>query len=964
MSVPKEVGKLLVLLITLNTIPRSVASLNRMTLESYHNVRPILNIEEREPSDQELEPELRNSPPKSDLLQLIEDDEKKLQTNSTPKHPGEVQSAHSPRMDCSKITMQIFQVLLQNPDNVEPEDYSCGLLNLISHVEKSHGRIRSLEASLNTATSTIKTLETSLTAEISKSHFVVKELNETVHKETERAIKAENVIARRVLSEKSRVDAIQKNLTDVLSIALEQIKQFGATIQDMESQVVGVVKKPQLALEPGQIPLSPVAVLMPPVPQINNEQEIQNIESKLSSLQDFITQLSNRVNHMEEGSDENTNKGITQIFKTYASLANEIEKETERATTEETALKTFIGNEVSSLSKQITNLQERITDEKNRAQVIENRRTADLFEEINRAKAEENRLGLKLKDEMSKAAAAFKKLESHVDHQYNSTKGLEDDIRAYSDKEMKRAIEAEERLAEQINFERTRAQSVENSLKTHLETEVSRAMGAENNLLKLNNEEKERARKAEHELKVAVDVETYRAKGVELSISAQVSAEAERAKQEESQLSDNLNGNMTRILTDIIKEFTRAQNAEKQLDDKIHHEMSRAFEVEKNLLENINAELARATEKEEDLHQLIRQQEASIKSLDQVRTLVVAEEVRAKNVEANLETLFQVEYARAKGEEDRLMTLINEEISKGRLVATNFTEATSDILRHTRELELEVRKTVMAEVARAVDAENGIKQQLFLETDRALKAEARLMHYQSSNYSDVSNRFQLMNQEIERENLRLEDITLSISRNLTGDILTLAELFDDKLDDLERNENVRLKKLEDDMKKCCSGSSWRWRNSKQKSSSSRSAAGSVLSKIMQVFGGIVDDEAPTTAKESDRSIKSGESFVDDFVEEVDSPQYVHSKNDTIILPIVDDEDSSKSESDMPSSNKTESFPATLKNNLIKEDETKEKSARMENLNKRNLARASRRVINKPSVVSVQSIYPKVTQTFG
>lgn len=42
-----------------------------------------------------------------------------INRNSSSKNPGPISDGS--RMDCSKITMQIFQVLLQNPDTVEPE---------------------------------------------------------------------------------------------------------------------------------------------------------------------------------------------------------------------------------------------------------------------------------------------------------------------------------------------------------------------------------------------------------------------------------------------------------------------------------------------------------------------------------------------------------------------------------------------------------------------------------------------------------------------------------------------------------------------------------------------------------------------------------------------------------------------------------------------------------------------------
>lgn len=715
-------------------------------------------------------------------------------------------------------------------------DYSCGLLNLISHFEKSNGRMRSLEASLHTATTTIKTLESSLQTEMSKTQFLVKELNETVHKETDRAIKAENVIARRVLSEKSRVDTVQKNLTDLMSTSIEQIKELEISLKQLE--------RPMPSEKDATTPYHPAMVLMPQAQQPQSsvsEHDIQQIEVKLTSLQQFIQDLSNRIVHIEDGSEEHVNKGITQIFKTYASLANEIEKETERATVEESTLKTLITNEIAALGKQITTLQDRVVDEKNRVQVIENRRTADLFEEINRAKSEETRIAQKLKDEMSKAAAAFKRLEQHVDTKLNSSKSIEDDIKLFSENATKIIFETEVKLIDQINLERSRALSVETTLKTHLDAEMQRAMNVENELRVLNHDEKDRALSAEKDLKSAIDVETYRAKGVEFSISGQITQEMERSKQEEQQIHEHINANMTRLLTDIIKEFTRAQNAEMELAEKIKEENSRAISVERGLLVHVNTETTRATEKEQDLLFLIKSQENSTRVVDQCRNLIDAEYSRARGFESKLENQIFEEVARAKNKEENLLIFLNEELTKSKSIEVNITQTSQEILRSTRELELEVRKTVMAEVARAVDSENSIKAQLYTEVDRARGAELALSHGQAGNYSDISGKMQEMIREIEKDNLRLEDISLQISRNLTGDILTLAELFDDKLDDLERSENIRLKKIEDDMKKCCSGSSWRWRSQKGKSAGS-SAAGAVINKIMQVFGGSNEDD--------------------------------------------------------------------------------------------------------------------------
>lgn len=981
MEMGEKIEKMCFVLVML-VISTPIAHANRAVMNPMHPID--MQFPEEEPPSVNLKAELRMPhTTSSEVMELLAEDETRSQGNSSSKNPGPL-PPEAARMDCSKITMQIFQVLLQNPDTVEPEDYSCGLLNLISHFEKSNGRIRALEASLHTATTTIKTLEGSLQTEMSKTQFLMKELNETVHKETERAIKAENVIARRVLSEKSRVDGIQKNLTDILGSSLEQLKEFEVILRQIEHSTSS---QPMIAeKEAASTPYNPAMALLPQ--SSVSEEDIKKIEGKLTSLQQFIQDLSSRISHMEDGSGEHMNKGIAQIFKTYASLANEIEKETERATGEEGNLKNMITNEIAALGKQIQSLQDRITDEKNRVQVIENRRTADLFEEINRAKSEETRLGQKLKDEMSKAAAAFKRLEQHVDTQMNSTKNCEEDLRTFAINATRRVTEAEEKLTEQISLERTRALSAENILKMHVDTEMQRAMGAEKDLRALHAEERDRTRAAEHELKVAIDVETYRAKGVEFSISGQITAEMERAKQEEYLLHEHINANMTRLLTDIIKEFTRAQNAEMELSDKIIQETSRATGAEQSLLENINAELSRATNKEQELFYLIKTQENSTKVVDQCRNLIESEISRARNAETNLESQIHGEVSRAKGSEEKLQNMMANEISSWKSFELNLTLTSNEVIRHSKELELEVRKTVMAEVARAVDAENGLKQQIFSESERARGAEMMLSMGQAGNYSEISNRMQEMIREVEKDSLRLEDISLQISRNLTGDILTLAELFDDKLDDLERSENIRLKKIEDDMKKCCSGSSWRWRSPKGKAASG-SAAGTVINKIMQVFGAINEEDQDRTSAPSTHSKKSaskasrpkgdiskGRSMDDNHAYSVDENDEDVNALTTAEVSVINRNGSTV---EVPkkgfldrATNETVVYINSEKvienDGVVQELPEKVKVPRKISLRSGRRANAASNMAstsgNRDSLVSVQSVNSKVTSTFG
>jgi len=320
--------------------------------------------------------------------------------------------------------------------------------------------------------------------------------------------------------------------------------------------------------------------------------EVSRSADKDLDLETALTAEVSRATNAEAALTTSVNTERTRALSAETALQTAIDNESARATNAETAIDTKINNEVS-----------RSTQKDSELQISINTVVSNLENEVNRAKNVESALTDDLTEEITRA----KEAESAITNSLNA--------------EVTRATDAETLLQERISNEAVLRDNADSNLNTLITNEASRAASAESALQTSLTNETSRATSAESALQTAIGSEENRATSAETALDNRISGEIARASSAE-----------TALQTAISNEATRATNAETTLNTKIDGEIARSTAKETELANLISAETAARIAKDEELSETLT---ASTLTFDDTTTIDLnksAENVVTANV--------------------------------------------------------------------------------------------------------------------------------------------------------------------------------------------------------------------------------------------------------------------------------------------------------------------------------------------
>jgi hypothetical protein len=429
-----------------------------------------------------------------------------------------------------------------------------------------------------------------------------------------------------------------------------------------------------------------------------------------------------------------------------------------------------------------------------------------------------------------------------IQAQFRLLEALELEVRSTLSEEASRASKAEAELMELIKSESSQSTTSIKEVRSTIEKEVARADQAVENLTELLAKYDGKLKTFEEDFSMQVNVESMRAKGTEAQLTSIIMSEVDRAKQSEEHLSTTIGSEASKLREELVGESNRAQVSEESLEKKISQEIERAIMTETNLLGNINEELKRASEKEELLREMLENVKTESLSLKDEFTKAIISAV------GDTEAKISGHFIKIEEIEGRFHSVLNNEIVRAEKEENVLRDLMGGLGNRFSEFELGMLSTLMSEIEKAVGFKEELRANLTAEIDRAQRVEAELFQHQVGNWSSFESKFEDAFTLINNDTMtQVREQIHHATSTMTKELQTLSSGLDTKFANLTQDASKKFKKLEDDLKKCCSGSGWFRRPSFMGSSSSSSETGSgsttgsnstvgVLDRVMSLFG--------------------------------------------------------------------------------------------------------------------------------
>lgn len=248
----------------------------------------------------------------------------------------------------------------------------------------------------------------------------------------------------------------------------------------------------------------------------------------------------------------------------------------------------------------------------------------------------------------------------------------------------------------------------------------------------------------------AVEIEKTRAESAERNLEEKLLEEIQRATVAEQVLEDNLHIEAVNRKTEderleaLIKEQSdNCEQAIQDLEDKIDSEITRATEAEQALEDSINKEVDRATKAEADLQNAIDE-----------------EKNRAETAENALSEAIEKEVEDREAADNDIREQLEAEIERSTKADEDLKEALDKIGDVTEEALEDIKTSIEEEKNRATQAESDLQDKIDSledsinkEIQRATDAESTLQ----DNIDEESNRAQTVEQELQKDIDALED---------------------------------------------------------------------------------------------------------------------------------------------------------------------------------------------------------------
>ena len=405
--------------------------------------------------------------------------------------------------------------------------------------------------------------------------------------------------------------------------------------------------------------------------------------------------------------EDNTSvlENIHKLKKADIALENKINDETLRATLAEENLQKNIEDAVKDSIQRDTDLTNALESEIDRAERVEGEISSKLDSEIERSIAKDKELETRLVEEIHRASNAELDLTNalyiETDERIKNDHLLSDAIA----KEEASRIEADKMLNHLLNDEITNRINGDALITEKLNYEVERLDKKDKELEDTLKEEIANSSATAKALREALDAEIKAREEGDRVLTDALEDEVDRAKDAEKVLGDRLDA-----------EIARAKSIEETLQSSLESEIERAVGVETNLSNRIDNEILRATEAENANFLLIHEETyRAQKAEHDLKDALKAEQVRSEAAEQTLQSNIDLEQSRAEGRETELQTLINN----------NSLNLANEIARAIA-AENELRNDINEETARAIAADDTLRGLISSETERAVKEEARL----------------------------------------------------------------------------------------------------------------------------------------------------------------------------------------------------------------------------------------------
>ena len=402
---------------------------------------------------------------------------------------------------------------------------------------------------------------------------------------------------------------------------------------------------------------------------------------------------------------------------------------------------TTVLQNIHSLKRSDIALEGKINDESLRATLAEEELGRGIKSESDRANLKESELERLISEEQGRALDAEKNLTEKLDGEIKRSKSKDEELEQGLIDEIHRAGKAEQALTDALEVETTERIKNDHLLSDAIKAEELRASEVEKMLAHLLDDEITNRIKGDTEIsdKLNSEVERLDDKNKELedllkeeiansSANAQALRDAIAAETKAREEAD-------RVLTDAIKEETlrakladdelnrlleieteRAKGIEKVLEDGLAEEVARAIGVETDLYNRIDNEILRATEAENANFILVHEETYRAQNAErELRSEIDVERVRSEKAEQTLQSNIDLLEAKTDGRDTELQTLINN----------NSLNLANEIARALA-AENELRNDIDDETSRAIAADDTLRGLISTETERAVKEEARL----------------------------------------------------------------------------------------------------------------------------------------------------------------------------------------------------------------------------------------------
>lgn len=221
----------------------------------------------------------------------------------------------------------------------------------------------------------------------------------------------------------------------------------------------------------------------------------------------------------------------------------------------------------------------------------------------------------------------------------------------------------------------------------------------------------------------------------------------------------------------VTDEKNRAQEAEKNLADRIDEETTRAVKSEKTLTDNLASEVTRAKAEEKTLATDLGVESSRAQAAEKVLTdNLFAEAARAKAAEKTLADSLAVETTRAKGAEkanaDNLAAEVIRAKAGEKAVADNLTVETA----RAKTREDGIAADLAAENNRALNAENALDGDLAVETIRAKAAEKTLTDNLAAEIARAEEKETEISENLSSEITRAKATEKTLADNITAEV--------------------------------------------------------------------------------------------------------------------------------------------------------------------------------------------------